>query len=84
MCVCTCESAFSWCLKKSSMMIDDRTGSLLDELSSQLSFEGPFHSSQEKIHCYTIVLKLNSSRTYTSCSNVRITLLLHMALKRNV
>ena len=49
MCVCACirESAFSWCLKKSSMMIDDRTGSLLDELSSRLSFEAPFHSLQE-------------------------------------
>ena len=48
MCVYTRESAFSWCLKKSSMMIDDRTGSLLDELSSRLSFEAPFHSLQEQ------------------------------------
>ena len=29
----TCESAFSWCLKKSSMVLDDRISSLLDAVS---------------------------------------------------
>ena len=33
MCVRTRESAFSWCLKKSSMVHDDRIGSLLDAVS---------------------------------------------------
>ena len=33
MCVGTRESAFSWCLKKSSIMHDNRSGSLLDAVS---------------------------------------------------
>ena len=90
MCVRTCESAFSWCLKKSSMMHDDRTGSLLDAVSLSVNDRIYCHLKhhsircKSKVHFDTIVLKLNSSKTSTCCSNVRITLLLPMALKRNV
>ena len=100
MCVHTRESAFSWCLKKSSMMHDERIGSLLDAVSLSLnyrincnvcisvclSFEAPLSIpfvARVKFTS-TRLSRTNSSKTSTCCSNVRITLLLHMALKRNV
>ena len=72
------------------MMHDDRTGSLLDAGSLSVSVNDrvdchlKHHSirCKSKVHFDTIVL--NSSKTSTCCSNVRITLLLHMALKRNI
>ena len=90
MCVHTRESAFSWCSKKSSSMHDDRTSSLLEAVSLSVNdrVDCPLkHYSircKSKVHFDTIVL--NSSKTSSCCStsNVRITLLLPMALKRNV
>ena len=71
-------------------MHDDRTSSLLDAMSVSLSVNNrvdchlKHHSirCKSKVHFDTIVL--NSSKTSSCCSNVRITMLLHMALKRNV
>ena len=66
MCVRTCESAFSWCLKKSSMMHDDRTGSLLDAVALSVNDRIDYHLKHHSIRCKsrvhfdTIVLKLNS------------------------
>ena len=88
MCVRSRESAFSWCMKKSSMMHDDRTGSLLDAVSLSLNDRVDCHLKHHCIRCKSKVhfdtLVLDSSKTSTCCSNVRITQLLPMALKRNV
>ena len=91
MCVRTRESAFSWCLKKSSMVHDDCTSSRLDAVSKlSLSVSDRVvcllnHHSihcKSKVHLNTIVLKLNSFKTSTCCSNVRITLLLNGSQKK--
>ena len=72
----------------SSMMHDDRTGSLLDAVSLSVNDPVDCHLKHHSIHCKSKVHfdtnVLNSSKTSTCCSNVRITLLLPMALKRNV
>ena len=90
MCLRTRESAFSWCSKKSIRMHDDRTGSLLEAVSLSVNDRVDCHLKhhstrcKSKVHFDTIVL--NSSKTSSCCSNynVRITLLLPMALKRKV
>ena len=90
MCVRSRESAFSWCLKKSSMKHYDLFGSLLDAVSlsvnDRVDSNLKHHSirCKSKVHFDTIVLKLNSSNTSICCYNVRSTLLLPMTLKRSV
>ena len=89
MCVRTRESAFSWCLKKSSMMHDDHSHWQPDwcnvtvavSVNDRIDCHLKHHSfrCKSKVHFYTIVL--NSSKTSTCCSNVRITLLLPIAKK---
>ena len=85
--ITTRESAFSWCLKKSSMMHDDRTGSLLDAVSlthCPVSVNDRVDCKcdnsirwKSNVHFDAIVpneLPKKTSISCICCSNVRITL----------
>ena len=66
MCERTRESAFSLCLKTSSMMHDDRTGSLLDAVSLSVNDRVDCHLKHHSICCKNNVhfdtIVLNSSK----------------------
>ena len=78
MCVCTRESAFNWCSKKSNMVHDDR--SLLDAVSLSVNDRVDSHLKLHSIRCkskfHFDTIVLNSSETFTCYSTVIITLLL--------
>ena len=80
-------SAGAWRSRAWCMMII-RIGSLLDAVSLSVNGRIDCHLKHNSIRCKSNVhfdtIVLNSSKTSTWCSNVIITLLLPMGLKRHV